>query len=348
MDLSRQIGNLFTIGFPGTELEPDSAICRDLVDGHLGGVILFNRCLHTPSQAANIASVEQLKDLCTSLQKAAGGRLLIGVDQEGGLVRRLRPEAGFDPICSAAEMGASGYGTSMTRLQAGTNAAMLASVGINCNFAPVVDCNNNPGNPVIGALGRSFSADPEEVARHAAAWIDEHRKQGILSCLKHFPGHGSSSADSHRGFVDISDTWDSAELIPYERLLKTGLVEMIMTGHLFNHNLDPLFPATLSAATIDNLLRAGLGYSGVVISDDMQMKAVTDRFGFEEAVCKSLAAGVDMLVFGNNLEYDRNVCRRAAAAVIDGLDSGLISRQRIEEALQRIDGLKEQLGKKHE
>ena len=345
MDLYRQIGNLFIIGFTGARLEEGAAVCRDIVDRQLGGVILFNRCLHTPSQPANIASVRQLQELCASLQKAAGGRLLIGVDQEGGQVRRLRPEAGFHHICSAAEMGGSGPGTGMTRLQAQRNAAMLASVGINCNFAPVVDCRSNPDNPIIAALGRSFSADPEEVARHAAAWIDEHRKQGVISCLKHFPGHGSSSTDSHRGFVDISDSWDFTELIPYERLLETGMVELIMTGHLFNSNLDPLFPATLSAATIDNLLRIKLGYRGVVISDDMQMKAVSDRFSFEDAVCKSLAAGVDMLVFGNNLEYDRDVCRRAIAAVIDGIDRGIVSRQRIEEALHRIEGLKEQFGK---
>ncbi len=348
MDLYRQIGNLFIVGFPGTRLQEGSAICRDIVDRQLGGVILFNRCLHTPSQPANIASVDQLEELCDSLQGAAGGRLLIGVDQEGGLVRRLRPEAGFDHICSAAEMGGAGNGTSMTRRQAKTNAAMLASVGINCNFAPVVDCSSNPDNPIIATLDRGFSADPETVARHAAAWIDEHRKQGVLSCLKHFPGHGSSSEDSHLGFVDVSDTWDSTELIPYVRLLETGMVELIMTGHLFNQKLDPLFPATLSAATIDSLLRSELGYRGVVISDDMQMKAVTDRYGFEEAVCKSLAAGVDMLVFGNNLDYDPDVCRRAIAAVIDGIDRGRISRQRIETALHRIRSLKKQLGKKHE
>jgi beta-N-acetylhexosaminidase len=348
MDLSRQIGNLFIVGFPGIGLEEGSSICHDIIDRQLGGVILFSRCLHTPSQQANIVSVSQLKSLCSSLQKAAGGRLLIGVDQEGGQVRRLRPEAGFEDICSAAEMGATGQGTDVTRQQARINAAMLASAGINCNFAPVVDCGSTPDNPIITSLGRSFSSNPEEIARHATAWIEEHRRRGVLSCLKHFPGHGSSRADSHLGFVDISNTWDATELIPYKRLLDTGMVELIMTGHLFNRNIDPLFPATLSRATIDNLLRTELGYRGVVISDDMQMKAVTDRFGFEEAVCKSLAAGVDMLVFGNNLDNDPGVCQRAIAAVINGLDRGIISRQRIEKALHRIEGLKEQLGKNHE
>lgn len=348
MDLSKQIGNLFVIGFPGPTLEKEMDVCRDIVDHNLGGVILFNRCLHTPSLPANIVTAEQLTALCRSLQEAAGGMLLIGVDQEGGLVRRLRPEAGFGDVCSAEEMGRSGSETGPTRQQAAATAAMLASAGINCNFAPVVDCNTNPRNPVIGALGRSFSADPEMVARHAAAWIDEHRRKGIISCLKHFPGHGSSSADSHLGFVDISSTWDPGELKPYELLLKKKMVDLIMTGHLFNKNLDVDYPATLSEAIINKMLRSDLGYSGPVISDDMQMRAITDHFGFEEAVCKSLAAGVDMLVFGNNLDYDRNICQRAVTAVQDGLDKKIISGERVQTALRRVGTLKEQFRKNHE
>ncbi len=347
MDLVKQIGSLFVIGFPGPTLNKEMDICRNIVDYNLGGVILFNRCLHDPSLPGNIVSAEQLPSLCASLQEAAGGQLLIGVDQEGGRVRRLRPEAGFTDICSAEEMGSSGPDTRMTRQQAAASAAMLAAAGINCNFAPVVDCAINPSNPVIGAIGRSFSDNSDMVARHAAVWIAEHRKQGIISCLKHFPGHGSSAADSHLGFVDISSTWQPKELDPYRQLIQDDQVELVMTGHLFNKFLDSDYPATLSPAIINGLLRSDLGYSGPIISDDMQMKAITDHFGFAEAVCKSLAAGVDMLIFGNNLDYERDICRRAVQAVLDCLDQKIINEKQIQAAVGRVSNLKQRLGIKH-
>ncbi len=341
MDLYKQIGSLLIIGFPGPILKSDEPICRDIVEYGLGGVILFNRCLHNPDQAANIESAGQLKDLCTSLQEMSGGRLLIGVDQEGGKVRRLGPVEGFAEVCSAEQMGKSGTDTRNSRKLAQITATTLAEVGINCNFAPVVDLNINESNPVIGAIGRSFSADPAIVAGHARAWVEEHRKLGILSCIKHFPGHGSSTADSHKGFVDISATWNPAELAPYRELQENNLVDLVMTGHLFNKNLDPDYPATLSKQIVTNLLRDDLGYGGVVVSDDMQMKAITDHYGFDEAIGRSLAAGVDMLVFGNNLDYDPDICSKAVKAVEDGLSTGIISEERLYSALQRVNNLKQ-------
>ncbi|MGI9535807.1 MAG: glycoside hydrolase family 3 protein [Desulfocapsaceae bacterium] len=348
MDLSTQIGSLLILGFPGPVLEQEMEICQDIVDYNLGGVILFNRCLHTPAQPANIISPTQLEELCTSLQNLADDTLLIGVDQEGGMVRRLRPEAGFADSSSARELGATGDHTALTRKQAETTAAMLADVGINCNFAPVVDLLSNPSNPVIGSIDRSFSEDPKLVARHAAAWIEAHKTKGVLSCLKHFPGHGSSAADSHLGFVDISDTWQPQELEPYRLLLDEEKVDLVMTGHLFNRHLDPTHPATLSSAIIEGLLRIDLGYDGIVVSDDMQMKAITDHYSFEEAVCRSLAAGVDMLVFGNNLDYGRNVCPRAIKAIKNGLDKGVLSEAGLKASLSRVNNLKQRLENDHD
>jgi beta-N-acetylhexosaminidase len=225
---------------------------------------------------------------------------------------------------------------------------MLAELGINCNFAPVVDLNTNPLNPVIGAIERSFSEDPAVVARHAAAWIEVHRKRGILSCLKHFPGHGSSTADSHLGFVDISDSWEPRELDPYRILLQQDMADLVMTGHLFNSNLDGDHPATLSAPTIDGLLRTRLGYQGVVVSDDMQMRAISDHYGFEEAVCRSLAAGVDMLVFGNNLEVDPDICPKAIRAIESGIARGILSEERLLKSLERVTHLHERLEHDHD
>ena len=225
---------------------------------------------------------------------------------------------------------------------------MLAELGINCNFAPVVDLNSNPSNPVIGAIERSFSDEPAQVARHAAAWIEAHRARGVLSCLKHFPGHGSSATDSHLGFVDISDSWEQRELDPYRILLQQNKVDMVMTGHLFNRHLDPNNPATLSSPIINGLLRAELGFQGVVVSDDMQMKAITDHYSLEEAVCRSLAAGVDMLVFGNNLDYGSDSCPRAIKAIEDGIARGLLSEEQLLRSLGRVIKLKERLGYDHD
>ncbi len=344
MNVSTQLGSLLIIGFPGPTLDQGMTIHRDIVDYGLGGVILFNRCSHDPAQAVNILSPTQLKELCTSLQDLAPGSLLIGVDQEGGQVRRLRPEAGFEDLCSARQMGAHGDNIALTRAQAESTAAMLVELGINCNFAPVVDLNSNPSNPVIGAIERSFSDEPAQVACHAAAWIEAHRARGVLSCLKHFPGHGSSATDSHLGFVDISDSWEQRELDPYRILLQQNKVDLVMTGHLFNRHLDRNNPATLSPSIIDGLLRAELGYQGVVVSDDMQMKAITDHYSLEEAVCGSLAAGVDMLVFGNNLDYVPDICPRAIKAIEDGIARGILSEERLLRSLDRVKKLKERLG----
>ena len=348
MNLPMPLGSLLIIGFPGPTIDREMTIHRDIIEYGLGGVILFNRCLHNPGQAVNIVSPEQLTHLCSELQNLASGTLLIGVDQEGGKVRRLRPEAGFEDLISARQMGANPNAAVLTRAQADTTAAMLASLGINCNFAPVVDLNTNPDNPVIGALDRTFSDDPADVARHAAVWIDAHRAHGVVSCLKHFPGHGSSAADSHLGFVDISASWEHRELEPYRLLLQRDKVDLVMTGHLFNHHLDGDHPATLSAPIVDGLLRDQLEYQGVVVSDDMQMKAISDHYSFEEAVCRALAAGVDMLVFGNNLDYDSDICPRAVKAIEDGLARGMLSEERLRSSLDRIKMLKEQLGSNHD
>lgn len=234
----------------------------------------------------------------------------------------------------------SSSGIEKTTQEAQKTATMLAESGINLNFAPVVDVNRNADNPVIGALKRSFSDDPEIVSEHAAEWIAEHRRQRVLSCIKHFPGHGSSTSDSHVGFVDVSDVWHESELLPYRKLCGRGLVDAVMTGHLYNQRIDPDFPATMSAKTINGLLRAEIGHDGVVFSDDLQMRAISDRYPLDETVCRSLAAGVDILVFGNNLEYDPDICPKAIDAVMNGIKRKMISEAQVEQALQRVQTMK--------
>jgi beta-N-acetylhexosaminidase len=172
------------------------------------------------------------------------------------------------------------------------------------------------------------------------SYIAAHHQQGVLTTLKHFPGHGSSRSDSHLGFTDVSDTWTRNELEPYARIIEAGQADAVMTAHVFNTRLDKQYPATLSSATINGLLRGELGFDGVVISDDMQMAAITAHYGFETAIRKALEAGVDILVFGNNLRYDEEIVPRAIAVIRKLVDTGVVSEARIDQSWQRIMRLK--------
>ncbi len=340
LSLEKKIGQLFILGFPGAILEPDHPIAEDISKRNLGGVILFDRFLAGAKDSNNILNSKQLNQLTTSLQKLAKGSLLIAVDQEGGQVNRFTKKRGFPVTPPAIELGRSSNLDSTTE-SARQTARMLRSVGVNLNLAPVVDLNVYEANPIIGKYGRSFSADPAVVAIHAEAWVREHRDQGILSCLKHFPGHGSSHTDSHLGFVDITETWQEAELLPYQHLIGSGQTDSIMLGHLFNINFDEQFPATLSRATIQKLVRQRLQFEGVIISDDMQMKAITAHYGLEDACCKALAAGVDLLIIGNNLAYDPLILTKVRDVILRGLDEGTITEDRVEEAWSRIQKFKQ-------
>jgi beta-N-acetylhexosaminidase len=213
-------------------------------------------------------------------------------------------------------------------------------VGTNSNFAPVVDVNTNPDNPVIGKLERSFSSDPEKVAEHAGYVIDEYSKEGVLSVLKHFPGHGSSTTDSHLGFTDVTDTWDEKELIPYKKLFAEKEIHAVMTAHIYNANIDSVWPATLSDKTINGLLRDSFGFEGVVFSDDMQMEAIRAEYGLETAIQQAINAGVDILIFGNNLQYDPDIAEKTVNIIQKLLRENKIEKATIEKSLARIDSLK--------
>jgi len=331
---------MLMLGFRGTTLTPDNPIVADVRDRHLGGVILFASDLPSGSTERNIESPGQVRALCEALRETADGGLLIGIDQEGGLVARLGPEHGFPPTRSAAELGATGD-PAVTRAASEEIAAMLADLGINLNFAPVVDVNTNPANPVIGQIDRSFSSDPYVVAAHAAAFVEGHRVHGVLTSLKHFPGHGSSQADSHAGFVDVTTTWDPLELIPYRELAGQGLIDTVMAAHVFNANWDDEHPASLSANVIQEMLRGQIGFAGPVVSDDMGMGAITKQYAFEEAIRLAIVAGNDLLVFGNNIgTFDPDLGRRAHGAIVDLVRRGDIPEERIAASYQRLTAMK--------
>ena len=334
------IGQMLLVGFRGTTLSRDAPILRDIREHNLGGVILFDRDVQLQTSGRNIQSPEQVKALTASLQAGAQVPLFIAVDQEGGRVRRFKEEQGFPPSPSAKAMG---QGTpAQTRLEGERTGKLLASLGVNLNFAPVADVDVNAQSPAIGALERSFSADPDLVAIHAHSFSQGLQAQGVLPCLKHFPGHGSATADSHLGLTDISKTWTPVELRPYEVLIPLKASPLIMTGHLFLRQFDDTHPSTLSRAVLTGLLRQRLGFEGVIVSDDMQMRAITEHYGLAEAIVMAVEAGVDILVFGNNLDFDPEIVPKAIDILVKAVEDGRLSAERIAASYQRIQAAKQQ------
>ncbi len=341
--LDEQIGQMLLVGFRGTLLTPDNHIVRDLEDYHLGGVIIYEKDGPTQSRPRNIESPEQLRQLVSDLKTYSDEKLIVAIDQEGGLVNRLKTSYGFPASVTAQYLGQINKEDS-TRYWASLMASTLNDLGINLNFAPVVDLNVNPESPAIGALGRSFSANPDSVAFHAGIFIDEHQKKRILNCCKHFPGHASAASDSHLGLTDVTNTWSETELEPYRQLISSGKCKMIMSAHVFNQNLDADYPATLSKKILTGILREKLGFSGVIVSDAMEMGAITDHFGQEEAIEKAINAGCDILVFSNNIStYNEEIVPETVALIKKMIVDGKITKERIEQSYDRIMKLKGEL-----
>lgn len=340
--LRHRVAQLLMVGFRGTEIDSGHFIARALQHENLGGVILFDYDVVLGERGRNITDPEQLRRLTLALRRFAMTPPLIAVDQEGGRVARLKPTAGFAPTMSHQELGALDDPVA-TQMRTGILVDDLVAGGINLNLAPVVDLCSNPDNPVIARYGRCFSADPAVVTQQARSYIAAHQAGGVLTALKHFPGHGSSSTDSHAGFVDVSTSWDPEELEPYRELIAAGAADTVMTAHVFNRHLDPQYPATLSRPVITGLLRENLGFSGVVFSDDMQMKAISAHYGVKKAVGLALNAGVDVLVFGNNLTYDEDIVSRIVDIIVELVAEGEVSKAKIDAACERVHRLKQRL-----
>lgn len=337
MDNKLKLGQMFLVGFTACHIDDRHWLIHSIQHDSLGGVVLFDKNIKGFRQ--NITSPQQLLSLLQDISQYADIPLFFSIDQEGGKVCRLKEGDGFPYTFSAAELGRQD--PEATTLQADAIAQTLAGCGINLNFAPVVDLNLQPDNPVIGRFQRSFGNTAAQVVAHAIAWIKAHHRHGVACCLKHFPGHGSSGQDSHLGFVDITESWQNAELEPYRALIDQGYADAIMTGHLVHRKLDPeAMPATLSPAMINGLLRRELGFCGPVFSDDLQMRAITQGWSYQEAVQKAVLAGVDVLVVGNNLAPQDDVVSQGIEAIQDLLDQGRISEERILASLARISALK--------
>ena len=338
-EIAYMAGQMMLVGFRGMEANEDMKIVDDIRERNLGGIILFDYDVPNREAVRNISSPSQVERLISQLQSFAETPLFIAVDQEGGRVNRLKADYGFPLMPSAQDLGQGEYAT--TRQVSEEWGALLSNLGFNINFAPVADVNVNPENPIIGRLGRSFSTDEHIVTEHVAAFIEGHKSHGVFATIKHFPGHGSAWNDSHLGMADVSDTWQDRELVPFQTLVENGKVEMIMTAHIFNAHLDSDFPATLSQNVLTEKLRKDWGYEGIIISDDMQMKAITEYYGLEEALVLAINAGVDVLIFANNSVYEPDITERAISIIVENVKNGTIPQERIVESYERIMRVKD-------
>ena len=332
--LEENIGAMLLVGFRGTEVDStrNPEIVGALRDYHVGSVILFDYDVPTGTRGRNIKDAEQLKRLCRQL-RAFNADLLIGIDQEGGYVSRLSTRYGFPAIPSAQKCAAKGDDT--VRYYADLTGRMLEEIGINLDFAPVADVNVNPRCPVIGGIERSFSGDPAVVRRCCLIWSEELLGHNVVSCFKHFPGHGSATGDTHKGLVDVTDTWQRCELEPYRDLPSANM--MVMTAHVVNRQLDPTgLPASLSPK-ITSYLRDTLGFQGVVVTDDLAMGAIVQQYSFEKAIRMAVSAGADLLCLSNNGgTYDPNMVPRAVKVIKQMVADGEITEERIRQSAGRV------------
>lgn len=328
---------MLVVGFRGLDVERDSWIGRAIAEEGIGGVILFDRDARSGG-VRNVESPAQVARLTARLRALAPDRrLIVAIDQEGGRVTRLSPRYGFPDVASQASVGERG--DAAVGAWADGLAATLAGAGIDLNLAPVVDVNVNPDNPAVGALDRAFSADPAVVARDAAIEIEAHRRHGVRTALKHFPGLGSATANTDFGVADVTATWRDRELDPYRALLASGLVDAVMAAHVVNGQIDPNAPASLSRPTVTGLLREGLGWDGPVITDDLQAGAITAAFGGEDAVALTIEAGCDLLLFTNQQIFDRGIVARTVDLIERLVADGTITEARLDASVERIERL---------
>jgi len=324
LKLAKKIGQLLMVGFDGAT--PSKEIERAIARHHVGGIILFSRNIKNPLQVAK---------LTTSLQALSkDGPLLIGVDQEGGRVSRLPPPfTQFPPARVYGQLN----DIPLTYSAAEAMAKELTAVGINLDFAPVLDVDTNPDNPVIG--DRAFGKTPLLVAEHGLAMMSGLQDHHVIACGKHFPGHGDTHLDSHKTLPKVNHSiarLTDIELKPFIHLVQNRLAS-IMTAHVLYKALDPKRPATLSKKIVTGLLREAISFSGVVISDDLEMKGITDQGTVAESAVFAIAAGCDLLLVCHS--FDQQVA--TLEALMQAVEEGRISEARIDQSVSRILALKE-------
>lgn len=337
MSLEEKVGQVILAYFSGPEFSSTPA--RELREFPLGGVILF-------SDAGNIESPGQVADLTEAIQRAAVDNgvvpLFIAVDQEGGNVARLTEGVTVFPGNMA--LGATGS-EELSRQSAAVIAWELRTLGINFNFAPVVDVNSNAHNPVIGV--RSFGSDPHAVARLGRAMVEPYRREKVIATAKHFPGHGNTDVDSHYGLPlipgDLSRLAE-LELLPFQEMIDAG-IPAVMMAHILAPGLtgSKELPASLSPEAV-SYLREEMGFQGLVVSDSLSMGAISERWGLEEAAVEAFRAGVDLILFGPWIGTSPGDGKKIFSALLGALEEGTITTERLDQSVERIIAVKKKYG----
>ena len=336
--LRRTIAQTIVVGFFGRKnTDPDfRRVLKNLEQGFVGGVLFLGR---------NISSKTDLELMVREVKNCkCDVPPLIAIDEEGGVIERLGESQGFEHTASAAEVGRENEAKARTDYE--RLAKKLSDIGFNMNLAPVVDLNLNPENPIIGRLDRSFSSSPLAVSLYASIFIEEHHKRGIATALKHFPGHGSSSDDSHDSIANVETSWSPVELVPYEKLINSHIVDCIMVGHLSNAALWGGAATQYGASAIKQILRQQLKFGGVILSDDLSMKAVrSPDQAFSEVIRSSVRAGVDIVIVSriNDDDETADIGAYANSAILAGVRTGEIDRETIDSSVRRIEFLKKEI-----
>lgn len=322
------IGQQLIIGLAGQELLPEEA--QFIIENNIGGIILFDR---------NLKSVEQIHKLITDVQQLRYKTpektpLFISVDMEGGRVQRLKdPFTKWPPVKNLGDIDSSSVAFQFTQLMG----RELKAMGFNLDYAPCVDVMMNPANEVIG--DRALSSDPEIVAKLASAMVRGYIKSDVLACAKHFPGHGFTAVDSHFDLpVDqrtLKDLETQGDLEPFKKVIKAR-VDMIMTAHIQYPNIDAKYPVTLSALFVNQFLREALRFKGIIITDDLDMKALTKHFPVDEIPVLALQAGATMLLYCNEPKSPHKAVKSIARAISDGL----VSKEVVQSNYQIITNIK--------
>lgn len=325
-NVKHMVGQLFLVGFDG--LSVPAEFKKLIQDYNLGGTIYFKRNIDGPAQMAELSNEIQF-----SCRGKEAPPLFISIDHEGGTVVRVsKPFTKFPDNSYLGEMGSPKVGFAFGAVLG----KELKAVGININYAPVVDVNTNDDSPII--KNRAFSSDAEICARLGSAVSRGIQKSGVISVAKHFPGHGDTAEDSHLSLPRVKKTLEeleAIEFIPFRRSIRSR-VEGIMTAHILNESLDPDYPATMSHKTITGILREKLRFSRLVFTDDMEMKAIADNYGSDEAAILSVLAGCDVLIYRGDMAIHVS----AMEAVIKAVESKRIPMKTLEDAYNRVQNSK--------
>ena len=339
-NIKQIVGQLIIGGFRDSIIQKKAKIIEYIQKFNLAGVILYDEDVKIGgSGTRNIKSPIQLQKLITDLKSLSNKKdLLISIDQEGGTVHRLKSIYGFPETPSWKHIGLL-KNNLITKEFSDTITKTLTNVGININFAPVLDLDYG-NKTVIGNSQRAFCSEPNILIEHAKIFIEYHKKRNIISCGKHFPGQGSAFGDTHEGYTDISDSWTVKDLLPFDELIQSNKLDMIMVSHTFDKKLDSKYPASLSEKIITNMLRNDLGFTGIVICDDPSMRAISDNYNLKETFELMLNAGVDLFCLGNNLIYDPDYIPKSINAICELIFDGKITKERIAESIDRINTIK--------